>query len=106
VRGGRRRARNSPYAIADGAPISESIISFNEAALSSLAAGDPTGQVLVASRIPAPGAAIFRQACAVGLEGIVSKWLSAPYRPGPSPGWLKIKNPVSPAMVRAREGEW
>jgi hypothetical protein len=52
------------------------------------------------------GAAIFRQACAMGLEGIVSKRLSAPYRSGPSRDWLKIKNPDSPAMVRAREREW
>jgi bifunctional non-homologous end joining protein LigD len=52
------------------------------------------------------GATIFRQACAMGLEGIVSKRLSAPYRSGPSRDWLKIKNPDSPAMIRAREAEW
>jgi ATP-dependent DNA ligase len=39
----------------------------------------------------------------VGLEGIVSKRLTAPYRPGPSRDWMKVKNPDSPAMVRARE---
>jgi ATP-dependent DNA ligase len=38
----------------------------------------------------------------MGLEGIVSKRLSAPYRSGPS----KIKNPESPAMVRAKAGKW
>jgi hypothetical protein len=37
-----------------------------------------------------------------GLEGIVSKRLGAPYRSGPSRNWLKVKNPDSPAMVRAR----
>jgi hypothetical protein len=31
----------------------------------------------------------------------VSKRLSAPYRSGPSRDWLKVKNPDSPAMVRA-----
>ena len=45
------------------------------------------------------GATIFRQACRMGLEGIVSKRLSAPYRSGPSRDWLKVKNPDSPAMV-------
>jgi ATP-dependent DNA ligase len=35
---------------------------------------------------------------------IVSKRLSAPYRSGPSRDWLKVKNPDSPAMVRARSG--
>ena len=52
------------------------------------------------------GATIFRQACVMGLEGIVSKRLSAPYRSGPSRDWLKVKNPHSPAMTRAREAEW
>jgi bifunctional non-homologous end joining protein LigD len=52
------------------------------------------------------GATIFRHACKLGLEGIVSKRLSAPYRSGPSRDWLKVKNPDSPAMVRAREVEW
>jgi bifunctional non-homologous end joining protein LigD len=51
-------------------------------------------------------ATIFRQACLMGLEGIVSKRLSAPYRSGPSRDWLKIRNPNSPAMIRAREVEW
>ena len=42
----------------------------------------------------------------MGLEGIVSKKLSASYRSGRSTEWLKIKNPDSPAMIRAREAEW
>jgi len=62
------------------------------------AAGEAPGQ--------ADGAAIFQQACRMGLEGIVSKRLSAPYRSGPSRDWFKIKNPDSPAMIRAREAEW
>jgi bifunctional non-homologous end joining protein LigD len=49
------------------------------------------------------GVTIFRQACIMGLEGIVSKRLSSPYRSGRSTDWLKIKNPDSPAMVRHRE---
>jgi ATP-dependent DNA ligase len=52
------------------------------------------------------GATIFRHACRMGLEGIVSKRLSAPYRSGPSRDWIKVKNPDSPAMIRAREAEW
>jgi bifunctional non-homologous end joining protein LigD len=52
------------------------------------------------------GATIFRHACHMGLEGIVSKRLSAPYRSGPSRDWLKVKNPNSPAMIRAREAVW
>jgi ATP-dependent DNA ligase len=51
----------------------------------------------------AEGAAVFRHACAMGLEGIVSKLLTAPYKSGPSRDWIKVKNPDSPAMRRARE---
>jgi bifunctional non-homologous end joining protein LigD len=54
----------------------------------------------------AMGALVFQQACAMGLEGIVSKRLSAPYRSGPSRDWIKVKNPDSPAMRRARAGTW
>jgi ATP-dependent DNA ligase len=52
------------------------------------------------------GALVFMHACKLGLEGIVSKRLSAPYRSGPSRDWIKVKNPESPAMVRHREGRW
>jgi bifunctional non-homologous end joining protein LigD len=33
------------------------------------------------------GAALFRRACAMGLEGIVSKRIDTPYRSGPFLGW-------------------
>jgi bifunctional non-homologous end joining protein LigD len=54
----------------------------------------------------AKGELVFRQACVMGLEGILSKRLSAPYRSGLSRDWIKVKNPDSPAMVRHREGRW
>jgi bifunctional non-homologous end joining protein LigD len=41
---------------------------------------------------------IFRGVCQMGLEGVVSKRLSSPYRSGRSTDWLKIKNLDSPAM--------
>jgi hypothetical protein len=46
------------------------------------------------------GATVFRHACKLGFEGIVSKRLTAPYRSGPSRDWIKVKNPDSPAMRR------
>jgi bifunctional non-homologous end joining protein LigD len=52
------------------------------------------------------GTLLFLHACKLGLEGIVSKKLSAPYRSRPSRDWIKVKNPDSPAMIRAREAEW
>jgi bifunctional non-homologous end joining protein LigD len=51
------------------------------------------------------GGTIFQQARRMGLEGIVSKRLTAPYRSGASRDWIKVKNPDSPAMIRAREGK-
>jgi hypothetical protein len=41
----------------------------------------------------AQGEALFRQACALNLEGIVSKRIDTRYRSGPFPGWRKIKCP-------------
>jgi bifunctional non-homologous end joining protein LigD len=38
------------------------------------------------------GAAMFRHACWMGLEGIVSKRADKPYRSGPCRSWLKVKN--------------
>src|SRR3954469_6062585 len=37
------------------------------------------------------GALILKHACALGLEGIVSKRRDAPYRSGRSRTWLKVK---------------
>jgi bifunctional non-homologous end joining protein LigD len=52
------------------------------------------------------GGTVFRHACKFGLEGIVSKRHSAPYRSCPSRDWIKVKNPDSPALQRARAGMW
>ena len=46
-------------------------------------------------------AIIFRHACALGCEGIVSKRLGSFYRSDRVDHWLKIKNPAAPA-VKAR----
>jgi bifunctional non-homologous end joining protein LigD len=52
------------------------------------------------------GATIFKQACSLGCEGIVSKRLGSPYRSGRSAHWLKIKNPAAPAVKREAEEDW
>ena len=49
------------------------------------------------------GGEMFKAVCKLGLEGIVSKKLDAPYRSGPTKRWLKIKNPNAPAATRAME---
>ena len=50
------------------------------------------------------GDKLFAAACNLGLEGIVSKKLNAPYRSGPSRAWIKVKNPKAPAAIRAIDG--
>jgi ATP-dependent DNA ligase len=49
------------------------------------------------------GQTIFRHACKLGLEGIVSKRKDSPYRSGRSPDWLKMKNRAAPAVKREAE---
>jgi bifunctional non-homologous end joining protein LigD len=46
------------------------------------------------------GAPLFERACALGLEGIVSKRRDSRYISGRSPYWLKMENPASAAARR------
>jgi bifunctional non-homologous end joining protein LigD len=50
------------------------------------------------------GAAVYRAACQLGCEGIVSKRLGWQYRSGRSKYWVKVKNPKAPAVKR--EEDW
>jgi bifunctional non-homologous end joining protein LigD len=50
------------------------------------------------------GVKMFKAISKLGLEGIVSEKLDAPYKSRPSKAWLKIKNPKVPAATRAIDG--
>jgi bifunctional non-homologous end joining protein LigD len=52
------------------------------------------------------GAIVYREACKLGCEGIVSKRLGSHYRSGRSPHWIKVKNPEAPAVKREAEEDW
>jgi bifunctional non-homologous end joining protein LigD len=52
------------------------------------------------------GAIVFREACKLSCEGIVSKRLGSLYRRGRSPHWIKVKNPKAPAVKREAEEDW
>lgn len=56
------------------------------------------------ARTEGDGGELFEAVCKLGLEGIVSKKLIAPYRSDPSRTWVKIKNPKAPAATRAIDG--
>jgi ATP-dependent DNA ligase len=53
-----------------------------------------------------PADVVFRHACKLGFEGIVSKRLGSTYRSGRSRDWLKMKNPNAPAVKREVEEDW
>jgi bifunctional non-homologous end joining protein LigD len=68
-------------------------------------------------RRPSPGIAlnahyvghgdiVYRQACKLGCEGIVSKRLGSLYRSGRSKHWVKVKNPAAAAVQREAEEDW
>jgi bifunctional non-homologous end joining protein LigD len=52
------------------------------------------------------GAIVYREACKLGCEGIVSKRLGSFYLSGRSPHWVKVKNPNAPAVKREAEEDW
>jgi bifunctional non-homologous end joining protein LigD len=52
------------------------------------------------------GDIVFRHACKLGFEGIVSKRLGSSYVSGRSRHWIKSKNPAAPAVKREAEEEW
>jgi bifunctional non-homologous end joining protein LigD len=49
------------------------------------------------------GEIVFREACKLGCEGIVSKRLGSPCRSGRSTHWVKVKNSKAPAVTREAE---
>jgi ATP-dependent DNA ligase len=62
--------------------------------------------IQLSEAIEGDGARIFRHACALGLEGIVSKRLGSRYVSGRTRAWLKTKNPnFEPEQFRAGESD-
>lgn len=65
-----------------------------------------TSHIVLNEHFDADGAEVYRAACQLGCEGIVSKKLGTTYRSGRSDTWLKIKNPKAPAVTRVWEEDW
>jgi bifunctional non-homologous end joining protein LigD len=72
----------------DGRDLRELSLIESKAALAKLI---PAPDVVRYSEHFEDGAALFQQACAIGLEGIISKKRSAPYRSSRGKDWLKVK---------------
>jgi bifunctional non-homologous end joining protein LigD len=62
--------------------------------------GKTNGGLQFVAHAEIEGEEAFATACEAGLEGTVSKRLTAPYQSGPSKSWIKVRNPKSSAYLR------
>jgi bifunctional non-homologous end joining protein LigD len=89
----------------NGKDLSREPFEVRKATLASLLRSCPLG-VRLNEHLTHDGNVVFRHACKMGLEGVVSKRLGSIYRSGRSKDWLKFKNPNAPAVKREVEEEW
>ena len=89
----------------DGDDLRREPIEHRKVLLTRLLAKAPEG-LQVNDHIVEPGDVVFRHACQLGFEGIVSKRLGSPYRSGRSRHWGKSKNSQHPAVKREAEEHW
>lgn len=68
--------------------------------LAQLLRGRPDGIFIAPFESGAIGPDLFRAACDLGLEGLVSKRRQSRYRGGRQASWIKVKNRTHPAMSR------
>ncbi|WP_320109556.1 non-homologous end-joining DNA ligase [Bosea sp. NBC_00550] len=67
--------------------------------LEDVLARQPHGSIRLSDEINSEGAPFLKLACELGLEGIIAKRRSAPYRSGRGGDWLKIKCVQSEGFV-------
>jgi bifunctional non-homologous end joining protein LigD len=89
----------------DGQDLRREPLETRKATLASLLRSCGPGLRLV-EHLDHGGDVVYRHACKLGCEGIVSKRLGSPYRSGKCKDWLKFKNPLAPAVKREAEEEW
>jgi bifunctional non-homologous end joining protein LigD len=87
----------------DGEDLRKLPLSLRKTNLARLLARQPEGIFVNDFEQGETGPDLFKAACKMGLEGIVSKRPDSTYRSGRSPNWIKVKNPNSPAMNRAKD---
>jgi bifunctional non-homologous end joining protein LigD len=108
-----RRARNGGAAVLcafdlielDGEDLRRAPIEHRKHKLARLVRTTRPG-IVVNEHYDGDGDIVFKYACKLGCEGIVSKRLGSPYRSGRSSHWLKIENPKAPAVKREAEEDW
>ena len=87
----------------DGGDLWQKPLAVRKAALRKLLKRTKGG-IQYVEHVEGDGAKMFAAACKLGLEGIISKRLDAPYRSGLSKSWLKTRNPKAPAATRIIDG--
>jgi len=75
-------------------------LSMRKTNLDRLLARRPDGIFVAPTEQGQIGPDLFRAACRLGLEGLVSKQRDRPYQAGRSKHWVKVKNRTHPAMSR------
>jgi bifunctional non-homologous end joining protein LigD len=89
----------------DGRELRRVPIEDRKAELGELLAGCGPGLVLNSVFIE-PGEVVFKHACALGCEGVVSKRRGSRYVAGRTDVWRKCKNPAAPAVQREAFEDW
>jgi bifunctional non-homologous end joining protein LigD len=87
----------------DGEDLRPLPLSMRKTNLARLLARRPDGIFVAPFEQGEIGPDLFRAACNMGLEGMVSKRRDRPYRGGRSPDWVKVKNRKHPAMERVKD---
>jgi bifunctional non-homologous end joining protein LigD len=87
----------------DGDDLRRLPLSMRKTNLAQLLRGRPDGIFAAPFEQGEIGPDLFRAACNMGLEGMVSKRTDRPYRAGRSPDWVKVKNRKHPAMYRVKD---
>jgi len=87
----------------DGDDLRDLPLSMRKTNLSRLLARRPDGIFLSEFEQGEIGPDLFRAACNMGLEGLVSKRRDRPYQGGRSKHWVKVKNRKHPSMSRVME---
>jgi ATP-dependent DNA ligase len=89
----------------DGRDLRMDPIESRKAELKKLLRGAPTPLQWL-EHLEVEGPVMFELVCALGAEGIVSKWKGSRYVSGRCDTWRKVKNPAAPAVRREAEEDW
>jgi bifunctional non-homologous end joining protein LigD len=87
----------------EGEDVRDLPLSMRKANLERLLRGRPDGIFINPFETGAIGPDLFRAACDMGLEGLVSKRSDRPYRGSRSLHWIKVKNRQHPATARVKD---